>query len=105
MEIAMLKQLTWEYVIDNPALATVQYGQKQIIRQLFEILDRLATDRKDWYSLPISMREQLELSARSSGVVEGHERSRIVADSIASMSETEATLRKLREPRAHSSAL
>src|SRR5262249_45723346 len=26
-EVRMLKQLTWHYVIDNPALATQQYGQ------------------------------------------------------------------------------
>ena len=28
MEVKILKELTWEYVIDNPALATQQYGAK-----------------------------------------------------------------------------
>src|SRR5205085_4547448 len=33
-EIFMLKQLTWHYVIKNPALATQQHGQTTIIRTL-----------------------------------------------------------------------
>jgi len=32
--IAILKQLTWYYVIDNPSLSSSQRGQRQIIREL-----------------------------------------------------------------------
>jgi len=45
-EIFMLKQLTWHYVIKNPALATQQHGQKLIIRQLFNAFYKAGT-RKD----------------------------------------------------------
>lgn len=34
-EIDILKQLTWYYVIRNPALATQQAGQRNLIRELF----------------------------------------------------------------------
>ena len=34
-EVAMLKELTWEYVITNPALTTQQVGQRRVIRDLF----------------------------------------------------------------------
>lgn len=33
-----LKQLTWYYVIDNPALSAAQMGQRRVIRQLHEWL-------------------------------------------------------------------
>ncbi|MGA7219970.1 MAG: hypothetical protein WBX38_16765, partial [Candidatus Sulfotelmatobacter sp.] len=38
LEVRMLKALTWFYVIYNPALATQQFGQRKIIRELFQIL-------------------------------------------------------------------
>jgi dGTPase len=37
-EVGVLKQLTWYYVIDNPALASLQRGQRKIIRGLFNEL-------------------------------------------------------------------
>lgn len=40
-QVEVIKQLTWFYVIDQPALAIVQEGQKQIIRELFTALQRL----------------------------------------------------------------
>jgi dGTPase len=39
----VLKQLTWYYVIDNPALATIQAGQQQMLRSLFSHLRELTT--------------------------------------------------------------
>jgi dGTPase len=41
-EIAMLKELVWVYVIHNPALATQQVGQREVIRSLFERFYRAA---------------------------------------------------------------
>lgn len=34
-EVAMLKELTWCYVIDRPSLAILQEGQREVIRTLF----------------------------------------------------------------------
>ena len=49
--LAMLKELTWHYVIRRPALATQQAGQKKIIEGLFKIYsDALA--RGDFNLIP-----------------------------------------------------
>lgn len=59
-EIFMLKQLTWHYVIKNPALATQQHGQRVIIRQLFDAFYNAGTRSDpniDFF--PISVRELL----------------------------------------------
>lgn len=36
-EVIVLKELTWRYVIQNPALETQQYGQRRVVRELFDI--------------------------------------------------------------------
>ncbi len=57
-EIAMLKELTWNYVIQSASLATLQFGQRKIIRDLFEIYSNAVSDKKKrniippWFSLP-----------------------------------------------------
>src|SRR5207237_1149799 len=45
-EVTMLKALTWFYVIYNPALATQQFAQREIIKKLFGIFLNAATSRK-----------------------------------------------------------
>jgi dGTPase len=40
---AVLKQLTWYYVIDNPALATIQAGQRMMLRDLYSHVYALAS--------------------------------------------------------------
>ena len=37
-EVLMLKQLTWQYVVNDPALASMQVGQARLIRELFNDL-------------------------------------------------------------------
>lgn len=37
-EVAILKDLTWHYMIENPALSTLQAGQRRQIRYLFRTL-------------------------------------------------------------------
>jgi dGTP triphosphohydrolase len=36
-EIMMLKELIWHYVIRNSSLAALEYGQRRVIRDLFQI--------------------------------------------------------------------
>src|SRR5690606_37912473 len=38
MEIKLLKSLMWRYVYAHPSLQTHQFGQRQIIRKLFDFL-------------------------------------------------------------------
>ena len=82
-EVFMWKQLTWHYVILNPALATQQYGQRKIVRDLFTIfLD--AANGKNLAILPFAYREQLDSGMESEMKV------RTVADLISSFTERQA---------------
>ena len=36
-EVSVLKELTWCYIIERPSLATIQRGQRDIIRELFDL--------------------------------------------------------------------
>ena len=47
LEIALLKQLTWQYVIMNPALGAQQHGRAHVIEELFRIYFE-AWDSEDW---------------------------------------------------------
>lgn len=84
MQVGALKALTWFYVIYNPALATQQYAQRKMIRQLFEIFYDAAMSKKDEDRniIPFAFRDQL---------LEGQENSifvtRTVTDLIAGMTD------------------
>ena len=62
-EVAMLKQLTWYYAIDNPALATLQRGQTEVVKDLFRRLSQwvaqAASKRMEHARLPTHLRELL----------------------------------------------
>ncbi len=89
-EIFMLKQLTWHYVIKNPALATQQHGQRTIIRQLFDTFYRAGTSNAPNLDLfPISVRELLPpLPARKPATKQAL--ARTILDFIASLTEEQA---------------
>ncbi|HEX7150514.1 MAG TPA: dNTP triphosphohydrolase [Thermoanaerobaculia bacterium] len=87
-EVNLLKELTWVYVIRNPALATQQRGQKQLITFLFNAY-REATTEKEPDLLPMSTRDQL-LKLRADGLDNDSTRTRLVIDLIASMTEVQA---------------
>lgn len=83
-EIFMLKQLTWHYVLLNPRLNSLQFGQRRIIRELFDALQDAATT--GGYSLfPNETRDALEAAERDHDLT-----IRVVADHIAGMSEAQA---------------
>jgi dGTPase len=82
-EIKILKQITRDYIIGSPTLAAQQFGQKKIIKELFEALNS-GTQTKEGYPsfLPIRLRYLRPMSGTSPA--------RFVADCIASLSESEA---------------
>ncbi len=89
-EIFMLKQLTWHYVIANPALATQQEGQRTIIRNLFRVFFEAAfsVKRSSRNLFPVGVQELLPTSTsrkedRKSAV-------RIIIDFIAGLTEEQA---------------
>src|SRR5215213_657390 len=86
-EVMMLKELTWRFVIQNPALETQQYGQRRVIKELFHIFADAAVSRgspKNLGIFPIDYQEQLTVAG------EEHERLRLISDFIASMTEQQA---------------
>lgn len=86
-EVMMLKELTWRFVIQNPALETQQYGQRRVIKELFHIFADAAVSRgspKNLGIFPIDYQEQLTVAG------EEHERLRLILDFIASMTEQQA---------------
>lgn len=85
-EVKMLKELTWHYVMRSPALTAQKRGQVQMITTLFETFHAaaLSPNPADWDIFPFGYRERLETTGST------EERSRIVIDLIASMTEPQA---------------
>ncbi|MFA7340239.1 MAG: dNTP triphosphohydrolase [Candidatus Obscuribacterales bacterium] len=88
LEIAMLKQLTWHYVILNTELATVQFGQRRMIATLFDILfDAAEKGTRKAFHWKLFPRRFEELLLASSGTRD--ECARVTADYVSSMTEKE----------------
>jgi dGTPase len=84
-ELAILKQLTWYYVIERPGLAVQQHAQKQIIKYLFNVF-RNEVRRSPSHLLPPYYQERLKGVTNREGV----DGKRIVCDLIAGMTEYQA---------------
>jgi dGTPase len=84
LEIFVLEGLTWHYVIDSALLLPQRRQQRQVIRTLFADLSAAAIDQRDRTPFPAAFQKPLR-DAESDAA-----RLRIVADTIASMTEEEA---------------
>jgi len=90
LELDLLQQLTWHYVILRPSLASLQHGQRGMIRKLFEVFLEAANGKKtiDWAILPRSANEEMaRLHIRYGYGIPAEERIRVAADAIAGMTE------------------
>jgi dGTPase len=87
--VGLLQELTWFYVINNPGLAAHQYGQRKIIRTLFEIFFEAARTKK-WVLFPPQFREEAEAILEEQGDVTPARCARLAADTIASMTDQQA---------------
>jgi dGTPase len=87
-EIALLKQLTWYYVIDGPGLALQQHAQRKIIGDLYKTLLNEAGKDSPSHLLPPYCRDRLRKKGK------GHRNSpeRVVVDLIAGMTESQTLL-------------
>jgi dGTPase len=88
-QVTLLKELTWYYVIDNPSLAGHQFGQRKVIRTLFEIFMDAAR-RGDWVIFPPQFREEAEDVLHEQGDITPARSARLVADTIASLTDQQA---------------
>lgn len=82
MQVEVLKSLTRAHVFENPSLATQQEGERQIVRELFDMYwDALGRGRSSLF--PARLQEEV-------GDVAQVDAARFVADTIATMTEDEA---------------
>jgi dGTPase len=84
LEVAILKRFTWHYVIDSQPLSTQRFGQRCLIRSLFNVYCKSALSSQDSAIFPPFYRELLEASDSR------NERIRIAADIVSSMNEAQA---------------
>ncbi len=84
MQVRILKALTWFYVIYSPALATQQFGQRKMIRELFEIFGNAASanDEQERNIIPFAFRDEIYENKQDSAAL-----TRIVTDMISGMTE------------------
>jgi dGTPase len=85
LEVVMLKELTWTYVIEAPSLVSQQFGQRRAIRKLFEIYSVASRREKHRSLFPAYYREAID----DAGGDEKQTR-RTVIDLIAGMTEAQA---------------
>lgn len=94
VELTILKELTWHYVILNPALAAQQYGQRRVVRDLFRVFVEAArAGRGHWKRnvLPRGFKDTLEEHEEQLPEAElDGARVRIAADIVASLTEQQA---------------
>jgi dGTPase len=86
LEVAMLKELTWVYVIEAPELASQQEGQREVIGGLFSIYSDAAQGHRSLYLFPAYYRKALE------AVATDHGKKRVVIDLIAGTEEQALTM-------------
>jgi len=85
-QLALLKQLTWYYVIDAAGLGVQQHAHRQVIKYLFEVFLEEAK-KSPSRLLPPYYRERLAKVQVSEPAVH-----RVVADLIAGMTETQCLM-------------
>lgn len=80
----ILKELTWLYVINRPALALIQEAQKDVVRRLFETYDKAACPGGRRELLPVPEREAVADDPPAAV------RKRVICDFIAGLTELRA---------------
>ena len=92
-ELKFLQRIVWSYVISDPRLATQRYGQKRIIKTLFEIYLEAIRDRDLSFIPARFVKEFLEIEENADNKTEINlEKTRMAVDIIAGLSETEAVV-------------
>ena len=89
-EIHLLKQLTWQFVINDPALASLQQGQVRVIEELYGGLRSWVVAEADRQRLPTRLRDLITASGSEKYASEDARIARCLADYIASLTEDQA---------------
>lgn len=84
LEVAILKELTWHYIIEDPGMAAQQEGQRRVVRGLADIFHEAALHRHEWRLFPAYYQEKLHGKPTAGGTT------RLILDLVASMTERQA---------------
>lgn len=88
-EVKILKELAWVYVIDNPALASQQLGQRHaIVTLLSELADH--AERGEFSIFPVAFKERLQQLQESENDSVA-QRLRVVADYVSGLTDYQAS--------------
>lgn len=100
-EVDLLKQLTWIYTIDNPALGSLQHGQRHIVRTLFNLLnlwvEKIEGSAQRREQLPVQLWDYVTATRFDEGAREAYSqddtalRARGIVDYISGLTEVQAT--------------
>jgi dGTPase len=93
-QVRITKQLVWQYVILNPALATQQQGYKHIIRSLFQkYFDAAKSKKSDRNIIPSRFQSAIdEWEKLNSKPMDDRRLARTIADCVASLTDNEAII-------------
>lgn len=80
-EVAVLKELAWFYVIQDPSLTTIQHGQRRVIRELHQIYCDAVDDVDRWQLFPLAQQELLKITQSDD------RRYRVATDFVAGLTE------------------
>jgi dGTPase len=83
-DVVILKELTWFYVINRPALALIQEAQKDVVRRLFDTYEKAARPGGRRQLLPVPEREAIDDDPADPV------RRRIICDFVAGLTELRA---------------
>jgi dGTPase len=90
-EVAVLKEMTWYGVIENPRLGFAQSVHRDIMRKLFDHFLGVSRRRREWSALPIRQREELEQGPADGTNDEAEQqRARLILDFVAGLTEAQA---------------
>jgi dGTPase len=81
LQVMILKQITWDYIISNPALSAQQFGYKRIIEDLYNIFKSESENHIPSFA-PVRLHYFWDLMDQSPA--------RFAADCVSSLSEAEA---------------
>ena len=91
IELNFLQRIVWKYVILNPRLATQQYGQRKIIKTLFDVYKE-AVETNQVNLIPAHFLQNGSLERLLTTGDQKNQKVRIAVDIVASFSEMEAIL-------------
>jgi dGTPase len=83
LEVAMLKELTWVYVIEAPSLVSQQFGQQKAIKKLFDTYSETWKTQPNLF--PPYYRDAIDDACGNKDLIK-----RTIIDLIAGMTETQA---------------